>query len=334
MASPIGTQYHLHIGLPVGFDFLKPSVAHWLFFLGYRIGRVHPEITHVTLSEAGNWRVDTCRNVCVADARRAQATQLLFLDPDMALDYYAFRGDPGAKFWWPEAWEFIREQPEPCVAAVPYCGGRNQELVHVFRPGLPEEGRETVRLLPDEAARLTGWQRVGAVGTGCMLIDMRVFDILDRWEKAPFFKDQYDEDSDWRHTAITQSQDLYFCQRCRRAEIPIWVNFSCWSAHHQPHLAHRPPDPTLADGSHRETSPPALLIPQTGQEPSAGCARSPSSGLRPEAVCYSKQADVRGSVALAGRGLPPSGGGDPGDGGLGCQVDTVGLERAAPALSQ
>ena len=95
---------------------------------------------------------------------------------------------------------------------------------------------QLVRLERDRAATLTGWQKVAAVGTGLMLIDMRVFQTIHRSD-APYFTDTY---TDPTETKLRYSQDVDFCLRCGAAGIPIYVNFSCWCTHWQLSEVHRP----------------------------------------------------------------------------------------------
>lgn len=56
---------------------------------------------------------------------------------------------------------------------------------------------------------------VSHFGTGCMLIDMRVFEMVD----LPFFAFQYDE-----RGMMTQGEDVYFCHKAAEAGIKLYVD--------------------------------------------------------------------------------------------------------------
>lgn len=56
--------------------------------------------------------------------------------------------------------------------------------------------------------------QVGGIGCGCMLIKLPIFDKLER----PFFQIRIDGDE------ITVSEDLWFCNRVRRAGFELWCD--------------------------------------------------------------------------------------------------------------
>ena len=62
-----------------------------------------------------------------------------------------------------------------------------------------------------------GIKKVDAIGTGCMLIDMNVFKIIE-W---PWFEYEYTT-FQGKHDRI--SEDMVFCKKCMVAGIPIYAD--------------------------------------------------------------------------------------------------------------
>ena len=250
--------YRICLARPAGHKLESPDVGtylvQWMNDLKNR-----PGAEDLDLFTVSNARIRMMRNMCVAHARQKQAHFLLFIDPDMGVDKYVQRGangqvlDPNyALPFFPAAWDLALQHQKtnhpPAIYAAPYCATPPHEPVHVF---VRNETGKLVRLERDRASTLRGWHQVGACGTGLMLIDMRVFDVIHR-PNAPYFEDQY---TDTTETKLRYSQDVDFCLRCGAAGIPVYVNFSCWCTHWQLAEVHRPgykpaqePDPVLEVG--------------------------------------------------------------------------------------
>lgn len=242
-------NYGILVGRPVGFALECPDIGSDMGLLGFDIGfhngQIHairhliPQADEYTanglrslLTQLGgpisiyfsHWardRIPAARNSLVEEARRKKATHLLMLDPDVAVNAYR-KMQPQA--WFPAFWRFALENPG-CVLAAPYCGRGNEDPpVQVWRGGTSEAERQRVSW--DDAAKATGWEQVSAVGTGLMLIDMIVFDRI----KRPYFMDHY---CDGTYTQLDYTPDIWFCERCADAGIPVWLNWDCWVGHWQ-----------------------------------------------------------------------------------------------------
>lgn len=211
-------MYQLYVGRPVGWQLEAPTVGTWLFMLGAKL-RDYPEIKAILGGHYCQPRIHLSRNWLVRDARQDGATHLLMVDPDMWPDRYA---DQTGKFFFTEAWKFALEHPG-CVYAAPYCGRPPEMPIHVF--GVNRENK-MVRLQRDQARQMRGWHQVAAVGTGLMLIDMKIFDRL----QTPYFADVYHDET---QSELKNSQDIWFAQQCSKAGVPIFVNFDTPAAHQQ-----------------------------------------------------------------------------------------------------
>lgn len=60
-----------------------------------------------------------------------------------------------------------------------------------------------------------GLVEVSHVGTGCLLIDMRVFELID----LPYFAFEYDPEG-----RMCQGEDVYFCHKAAAAGIKVYVD--------------------------------------------------------------------------------------------------------------
>jgi len=210
-------EVRLCLTRPAGYGTETVKLGTWLFVFGMNLAKHYPQV-HPFLHEASSHRIGQMRNMAVEYARSENCKYLLTVDPDAWPDPYV-RWNPKRGFqnrfrpFWDEAWRFMQEQAEqvgPCVLAAPACGKPPAEDVQVFArvPGgrLPKIKREY-------AQTLRGWERVGAVGTHMMLIDMRVFDRLE----PPYFEDQYTAID---HVTLKRTQDVKFCKKCYEADVP------------------------------------------------------------------------------------------------------------------
>lgn len=145
------------------------------------------------------------RHRLVAEAMKWEATHMLFLDADMVFPAWAanqllMRGVPivGANY--------PRRSFPPIPTA--YVGERGKGDKLYTEPGD------------------TALVEVKHVGTGLLLIDMRVFDYLDqkaieRGEKhaLPFFQFSVAPDG-----AGMIGEDVYFCEKCKSNGLPVYCD--------------------------------------------------------------------------------------------------------------
>lgn len=198
-----------------------------------------PGVTEVDCTVMKKARIHMARNIIVATAQDRGFSHLLMLDPDMDPDAYVGK-DPLAERFLPSALAFMQKHSGPCICAAPYRGGQPSYNTHVF---VRSKSGDVARLPSEAAASLSGWWAVEGVGTGLMLISMDVFERLQK----PYFEDYWADDS---QTELRQSQDARFCLKARHAGIPVYVNFSAWSAHFQMERVGKPgwvePEPPAA----------------------------------------------------------------------------------------
>lgn len=140
------------------------------------------------IEEVKHWRISDTpitmgRNRCIEVAKRIGTDYLLMIDSDMGPD----QPGPTAKPFWETAFNFLFDREQPAIIAAPYCGGGSyHNNVFVFHWANFTNGHYPFKLeqFPREmAADRGGIEKVAALPTGLILIDMR---ILERM-KFPYF---------------------------------------------------------------------------------------------------------------------------------------------------
>lgn len=168
------------------------------------------------------------RNRIVRKAREHQVDLLFMLDEDTGAPPQFFEA----------AVEFLKQQTDPAVIGSPYCTAPPEEAVLAFEWISAESRTQDVRwklerIRREDAARRRGIERVANLGTGCVALDMRVFDKLDH----PYFDYDY---SDETRTEVIETEDCYFFRHAAMAGVPLFIHWDYWSAHFKTKMVQRP----------------------------------------------------------------------------------------------
>ncbi len=147
------------------------------------------------------------------------------IDNDMSPD-----NEPGGKPFWDTTLDFVFQNREPCIIGAPYCGPPPLSNMYVFRwanwsnPGLIDQDFRLEQYGREEAAHLAGMHRVGALPTGLIWIDMRVFQKMT----PPYF---YYEYTDQEQVQKASTEDVAFTRDAALLGIPLYCNFDAWAGH-------------------------------------------------------------------------------------------------------
>lgn len=182
-------KLNLFIGIPAyggngGVSSLYPEIARWLAELmielkgDERIGEVHVDFYSDT-------PITMVRNAYVEKARKLGCHLLLMVDSDQ--DPNLHRGQDWYKPFWNVAFDAIyaHYSKGPLVIGAPYCGPPNSgENCYVFQwnsQGNHGDGTEFSldQYTRAQAAVMSGLQECGALPTGMILFDTRIFELLD-----------------------------------------------------------------------------------------------------------------------------------------------------------
>lgn len=230
----------------------------------YRIGFGEPHYGATNPSEYTEWKVrlihqmkmdpriegiiplfkndtptDMVRNDIIEESKANKCDLLLMTDndvwPDMRLG-----SDVHAKPFWETSFEFMINHGSPCIIAAPYVGPPTDECVYAFKceditsRHHPDELSFKLSMYGrDEAARLGGIQRAAALATGLILIDMRVFDVME----PDYF---YYEYTDKFRRAKASTEDVTFTRDAALLGIPLYVNWDAWCGHQKKHWQDKP----------------------------------------------------------------------------------------------
>lgn len=153
----------------------------------------------------------TARNKAVRVAREIGAGVLVMVDDDML----------PAEGFFPRALDFLAKHPGPVVVGSPYCGARSAGCpVQVMLPA----GDGLARVHRDYAAGRTGFEPVGAVGTGLIACNLLAFAAVE----PPFFDYAYTSPA---REEVAETEDFHFCRKLTAAGGRVWVDWDSWSGH-------------------------------------------------------------------------------------------------------
>jgi hypothetical protein len=189
---------------------------------------------NVMLWQLADTPITMGRNRALTVAEENNIDYVLMFDSDMRFDLPY----PDAKPFWDTAWEFMLSHQGPAVIAAPYCGPPPQELVYVFRwnntqSDDPNPNMKLEMISRGEAASLTGIERVAALPTGLILIDMKALKDLPH----PRF---YYEFTDETQSHKASTEDVAFCRDLTYLDIPLYVAWDCWAGHIKAKLVGKP----------------------------------------------------------------------------------------------
>lgn len=175
--------------------------------------RCSHEICQVAITDR---QVHLARNLAVEIARQNRADLLLMIDADQIPDC-----EPGAPPFFDAALEHMIIAPGPCVVAAPTPMLNNRVNIH---DEVEDNQGKHLRLLSlEEVADREGMEQVPAAGTGLIMIDCRVFDLL----APPYFRFVYDP----ALTQVVAGEDVCFTADCGGPGVPVFASWSTWSAH-------------------------------------------------------------------------------------------------------
>jgi len=186
-------ELKLGIGLPMLFPYI-----HYKFVNSFMMLK-KPQRS-LTLSNVGSLTA-LARNNIVDIAKKQECTHLLFLDTDMTFP--------------PDTIERLLSHQKDIVSGIYF------ERYAPYRPVLRQRFQDgyTIPNYPP-----SGLIKVDATGGGCLLINMEVFDYLQK----PYF-DYRLEKSGIKETFF--SEDLVWCERVRTAGFDIWCDTSIRCGH-------------------------------------------------------------------------------------------------------
>lgn len=142
----------------------------------YEDPRIGPENVHCFCKS--DTPIDMVRNQCIQNALDLGIDYLLMIDNDMKPDYQR----PGKLLrpFWKTAFDWIYRRDAPAAIAAPYVGPNPINNIYIFRwrnwNNYNPLAYNLDQFTREEAAERTGIEKVAALPTGLVLMDMRLYE--------------------------------------------------------------------------------------------------------------------------------------------------------------
>jgi hypothetical protein len=249
-----------------GYQSMHPDVAVWLSRLLVQL-KSDERIEHVTVDTLGDTPITMTRNRAVLKAREAGADLLLMVDSDQSPDLH--RSEKWFKPFWDEAFEEVYKHYDkgPLVIGAPYCGppdgGENVYVFYFDNFGIRgDETRTSLKMYDRQMAyQMSGIQECGALPTGMILFDMRIFDLMEPPKESKsqildkLLAGEIDKDTalrsmsegwfyyEWKNgyaaekastEDVTVTRDISFVGMAKLGYNPLRCAWDSWIGHHKP----------------------------------------------------------------------------------------------------
>lgn len=209
----------------------------------------HKRVSDVRVSYTHGYPTDKIRNAVVKEAREHGHDFVLMIDddqaPDIGLRDYGERTDLVP--FLTTSVDFAIAHDGPCFVGAPYCGApplqqvmvmKNREYIPCLRDGM---GLKIDKYTRDEAAMMRGIQRAAALPTGCLLVDLRVLDVLP----PPWFSYEYDDPP--FNTSLASTEDIVFTRNADWLGIKQYCHWSAWAGHDKSFMTGIPTEAPVHD---------------------------------------------------------------------------------------
>ena len=201
--------------------YMRPETNDWLCDLQREL-IISEKFEAAAIVGWKSYRSSMGRNRAIKEAIDSKCDYLLSVDPDMVPDVYVGHHEKAKKFF-PSSLAWLESHPGGVVGA-PAVGGRPKRRPNIY--GVNTEGG--LRELTHEECRAAvanpRVERVPCVGSGLLLIDMKLF----RKFKPPWFCDTYWDDT---QSELKLGQDMYFTGHATKTGAEVWCNWFSWAGH-------------------------------------------------------------------------------------------------------
>jgi len=162
-----------------------------------------------------NWHItDDARNMFVCTALKEDFDFIFFMDVDMVFPRACLA------FMLRHMAQLPTEQP-PILGGV-YCSRSDDHRWHVYQK--KDDLWQSMKF-----PLYSGFVEADVIGTGCMLLDVNVFKVI----KMPWFEYKYVNVDRKKLTYDRMSEDFVFCEKVKKAGIPLFVDTDILCGHMQ-----------------------------------------------------------------------------------------------------
>lgn len=227
-----------------------------------------PRVGEIITRDFSDTPITMTRNQSVIVARKLGADVIVMVDSDQQLDLYADIED-NAKEFFPSSFNFLYERKMRGVVSVigaPYCGPPPSECVYIFKwcneeTGHPNVDHRLSMYSREEGAILAGIQPCAALPTGCIMFDMKMFDITDPKLEYQALLAKYGDPKiaraltnpwfyyEWKDIYcgekvstedVTVSRDMVLCAYAKLGYNSLFCNWDSWAGHWKPKCVGKP----------------------------------------------------------------------------------------------
>lgn len=247
-----------------------PAIRNW-FVRTALYCKSDPRISDVYWEDFNDTPITMTRNASVKWARENKIDVLVMVDSDNIPDLY-LGSDPTAVPFFKSSFEFVYANYDkgPHVIGAPYCGhpmnadGTGSENIFVFlwrsegnfdrnNANVIEAGVSLAQMSREEASLRAGIEEVAALPTGCIMFDVRAFDLLGR---DNIFDYEYvgdggrckhcgvpkhgfrAEKASTEDVVLTRDLSLHGC--IKLGYNPVFCNWDAWAGHVKPQIVGKP----------------------------------------------------------------------------------------------
>jgi len=194
-----GSMKHIVACVPFARDFIyRDFFKSWTQMLFYAKGRYDLSV----VTSYGPY-IDVNRDCMVIDAMQMEPDKILFLDDDQTYP--------------PETPEILLNHDKMIVGGVTPIKDNARPMLWNWT----DESFTTIDIWPSLNGK-SGLTMVDGLGMGGVMVDPKVFDMLD----APYFKIDRDPNKYKDH-----GEDISFYKKCKQASIEVWVDLDLQYGH-------------------------------------------------------------------------------------------------------
>lgn len=244
-----------------------PNIRNW-FAKTIAYCKTDPRIGELTTRDYADTPITMTRNRAVVEAREVGADVLVMIDSDQHIDLYTDIDDR-AKDFFPSTFDFLyNRKMNGLVTTVgaPYCGPPPSECVYIFKwcndeTGHPNADHKLSMYSREEGAVAAGIQPVAALPTGCIMFDMKMFDITDPKLEYQALLAKYGDPKiaraltnpwfyyEWKDIYactkastedVTVSRDMVLCAYAKLGYNSMFCNWDAWVGHYKPKCVGKP----------------------------------------------------------------------------------------------
>lgn len=236
-----------------GYQSEHPAIRNW-FAKTLRMLSKDERIESVEWNDFADTPITMTRNAAVLEARKRKADVIIMIDSDMHPDHaLEVDKDPRARPFIPTAFDKIYEHYEdgPLVIACPYCGAPFfEENVFAFHwtnriTNNPNRDWKLEAVSRAAAQQKTGFEEMGALATGAIMCDMRIFEITepkDEGEKPWFYYEYRDKFEGEKISTedVTFTRDISLMGSAVLGYNPLLICWDSWWGHYKPKCVGKP----------------------------------------------------------------------------------------------